>query len=60
MWVEGLHKAGPWKNWIDHTNWIYLDQDELSYSIKCPEINEQLSDWQLLMDSASWSYIVSY
>jgi hypothetical protein len=41
-------------------NWIYLAQDEPSYSIKCPEINKQLSDWQLLMDSASWSYIISY
>jgi hypothetical protein len=27
------------------TNWIYLAQDELSYSIKFSEIVEQLSDW---------------
>jgi hypothetical protein len=47
-------------------NWIHLAQDgdqwralahsnEPSGSIKCWEIPEQVSDWQLLKDSAPWS-----
>jgi hypothetical protein len=52
--------------------WIYLVQDkgqwrescepgnESSVFIKFWKILEQLSDWQLLKDSAPWNNLVSY